>query len=91
MSKAVEISATEFNNKHGPFLDEACAGVDVLIRRHNKIIAVMISKDRYEKLESLEQIFDDYILNRRIKKAKKNMLSRKESDALTKKIMAAIK
>lgn len=91
MSRAFEVTATEFSNRRGELLDAARAGNDVIVRRNNRIAAVMISSDRYEKLENLERIFDEYTLNLKADSAKKNMLSREESDALTKKIMAAIK
>jgi prevent-host-death family protein len=85
------VTATEFSNKRGELLDNARAGIDIIIRRNNRIAAVMISKDRYEKLEALEALFDETYLNNQANLAKKKMLSRDEADALTLKLKKATK
>lgn len=88
MNKSVEVTATEFSNRRGEFLDEARAGKDIIIRRNNRIAAVMISKDRYEKLENLEKIFNDSILKPKNKEQDK--LLQEEFDIFIKKIIAVL-
>lgn len=87
--KNIEVTATDFSNKRGQYLEDARSGVDVIIRRNNRIAAVMISSDRYEKLTQLESLFDDYYLNEQTNQAKKKMLTKKEANELTKKLLAA--
>ena len=91
MANKTSVTATEFSNKRGELLDDARAGVDIIIRRNNRIAAVMISKDRYEKLETLEALFDEYSLNNKADLAKQDMLSRNEANTLTLKLNTAIK
>jgi len=90
-SKSVEVTATDFSNKRGQYLDDARAGTDVIVRRNNRIAAVMISSDRYEKLAALEKLFDEYYMNEQATVAKKKMLSKKEAADLTQKLLDASK
>jgi prevent-host-death family protein len=63
----VTIPSTEAQNEFGRVLDQAAAGQDIAIARHNVVRAVLVSVDRYRELagpeaaglESLASRFDE--------------------------------
>jgi len=86
-----KISATEYSHKRGRYLDDAHAGAIIMIERNKRVAAVMLSKEYYDYLRHLEDLAEDYYWNCRADEAEKDILSRKEADELTKKLLTSVK
>lgn len=80
---AVEVSATEFCHQRGAFLDQAHSGSVILIKRHARPTAVLLSAKEYEMLKEKASQFEDAIWAEKALQAEKNMLSSSDSKALT--------